>query len=263
VKRSRKRTRPTLSRRRLVGLGLALPAAAAVGLFTREVGTLAQTAAPATPLETPTPWSAWLPFIGAVAQTPPATATPAATATPTLSLYPEETEGPYYVDLNVVRQDITEGKAGQALRLVLQAVQLPAGTPIAGSAVDVWHADALGVYSDEAALGTQGRTFLRGTQVTDSTGAVQFQTIFPGWYRGRTIHIHLKVHASSRTFTSQLYFPEDLNNTVMATAPYRSRPNRDTTNATDSVYNQGTKPPLTAVTQEGGVYVARMTLGIA
>src|SRR5207245_4852485 len=110
---------------------------------------------------------------------------------------------------------------------------------------------------------TTTETYLRGTQVTNAGGAVEFRTIYPGWYTGRTIHIHVMVHTAGKTMTSQLYFAEDLNNAVMAQAPYSSRPNRDTTNATDSVYNQGTKPPLLSVTQESGVYVARMTLGIA
>jgi protocatechuate 3,4-dioxygenase beta subunit len=91
---------------------------------------------------------------------------------------------------------------------------------------------------------------------------VEFQTIYPSWYRGRTIHIHVMVHPTSTTaFTSQIYFAEDLNNAVLALAPYNTRPNRDTTNAADGIF-RGAAPPLPEVTREGGAYVARLTLGI-
>ena len=57
--------------------------------------------------------------------------------------------------------------------------------------MDIWHADAAGVYSDESVEGTEGLTYLRGYQVTDANGLVIFKTMFPGWYSGRTVHIHV------------------------------------------------------------------------
>src|SRR5205085_10558214 len=119
-------------------------------------------------------------------------------------LTPEVTEGPYYLDLNKVRSDITEGKGGAPLDLKLTVVDATGCTPIKDAAIDVWHCDAGGVYSgfSQASAGgpggsqstTDNQTFLRGTQVTDASGLAEFQTIYPGWYRGRAVHIHMKVH---------------------------------------------------------------------
>src|SRR5438067_2308343 len=109
-------------------------------------------------------------------------------------LTPEVTEGPYYLDLDKVRSDITEGKEGAPLDLKLTVVDATGCTPIKDAAVDVWHCDAGGVYSgfSQASAGggpgggqskTDDQTFLRGTQVSDANGLAEFQTIYPGWYR--------------------------------------------------------------------------------
>ncbi|WP_196760779.1 dioxygenase family protein, partial [Streptobacillus moniliformis] len=100
--------------------------------------------------------------------------------------------------------------------------------PLSGATVDVWHADALGVYSDEDAPmnheNTAGQKWLRGFQVSDKNGLVTFQTIFPGWYRGRTTHIHFKVRETvkgqTKEFTSQLFFDDTLADTIFGKAPY-------------------------------------------
>src|SRR5262245_33950864 len=112
---------------------------------------------------------------------------------------PAETEGPYFVDERLQRSDLTADpsdgsvQAGGPLRLKLNVLRTDGDcAPAAGVQVDVWHANASGAYSDEAANGTVGRKFLRGYQVTDTNGAVAFTTIYPGWYPGRTIHIHVK-----------------------------------------------------------------------
>lgn len=122
-------------------------------------------------------------------------------------LTPELTEGPYYLPLELIRQDITEGQPGLPLRLRVAVVDLANGgcVPLPDAAVDIWHCDAQGYYSgvegnpggnasSEAGAGAAAGTFLRGIQLTDADGAAEFQTIYPGWYSGRTVHIHMKVH---------------------------------------------------------------------
>ena len=154
-------------------------------------------------------------------------------------LYAQQTEGPFYLDLDSLRRDITEEKPGAALRLLV-AVQDESCAPLKDLAVDVWHCDASGVYSgfpgQLGGLDTSGETFLRGTQVTDDSGVATFDTIYPGWYPGRTTHIHFKVHVSSATeATSQIYFPEDVTVGVYQTAPYDERGQKDTPNAGDGI----------------------------
>ena len=106
-------------------------------------------------------------------------------------LAPEVTEGPYWIANHLTRRDIAEGKAGIPLSLHLTVVDATTCRPIKGADVEIWHADAQGVYS--GVQGNSGR-FLRGHQRSDANGRVVFHTIYPGWYRGRTPHIHLKVH---------------------------------------------------------------------
>jgi hypothetical protein len=71
----------------------------------------------------------------------------AGTAGAACKVYPQETEGPYYLDLDLLRSDITEGRAGTPLALVMQVVSATTCAPLKGVAVDVWHCDAAGVYS--------------------------------------------------------------------------------------------------------------------
>jgi protocatechuate 3,4-dioxygenase beta subunit len=180
---------------------------------------------------------------------------------------PALTEGPYYLNLNLVRQDITEGKAGAPLSLTIKLVQATSCTPITGAAVDVWHCDALGLYSGEAANNTVGKTFLRGTQLTDANGEVTFDTIYPGWYSGRTVHIHAKAHLSSnRIVTTQFVFPDGLTDTVFADqAPYNTRAARDTRNSCDMVVQQSDHgdPIILKIAADGsGGYTATITIGV-
>ncbi|PWJ90700.1 dioxygenase-like protein [Mesorhizobium loti] len=129
------------------------------------------------------------------------------------AITPEVTEGPFYFDPKLERADVTEGKKGIALAVRLQVVD--AGCrPLAGARVDIWHCDAQGAYSgypgqgDGRDVDTSGQTFLRGWQKTDARGIVSFATIYPGWYRGRTTHIHFKVFPDDRSvMTGQLFFP--------------------------------------------------------
>jgi protocatechuate 3,4-dioxygenase beta subunit len=190
-----------------------------------------------------------------------ATGTTAAAA-PSCVLTPEQTEGPYYIDGALVRRTITERKAGVALDLRLTVVDSSTCSPIAGATVEIWHADALGVYSGFGA-GASSRTFLRGAQRSDAHGLVEFKTLYPGWYRGRTPHIHVKVHVGGQTVhTGQLYFRDATTRRVYERAPYRSHGEPDTTNAADNIYGAGGSKSLLALRRRGRGYVGRLTMGV-
>jgi protocatechuate 3,4-dioxygenase beta subunit len=181
----------------------------------------------------------------------------------TCVLTPELTEGPYYVPNEKVRRNITEGSPGAPLTLKLTVVDASTCKPIRNAAVDIWHADAGGVYSGFGD-GASSRTFMRGIQRTNAKGLAQFRTVYPGWYQGRTVHIHVKVHVGgSVVHTGQLYFPDSVTDAVYGRAPYSSRPNRDVRNATDSVYrNGGSKSVVKLKRNSAGVYVATITMGV-
>ena len=183
-----------------------------------------------------------------------------ATGLMTCVLTPEQTEGPYYVANEHVRRNITEGRPGTPLTLRTTVVNASNCKPIKGAAVDIWHADASGTYS--GVLGNTG-TFMRGIQRANANGLALFQTVYPGWYRGRTVHIHVKVHIGGNVVhTGQLYFPDSLTDVVYAHSPYSSRPNRDTRNATDSVYRNGGSKSMLAVHKSGAGYVASIAMGV-
>ena len=210
-----------------------------------------------------------------------ATASRASTATATAApvacvVTPALTEGPYFVDERLNRSDIRSDpgtgavKEGVPLRLNLTVSNVDGGTcaPIANAVVDMWHCDALGEYSDISSgagqSNTSGQKFLRGYQVTDANGSVQFQTIYPGWYRGRTIHIHFKARtepdsASGYEFTSQMFFDETITDAVLARAPYNQKGSPDTRNAGDSIFNRALVVPLTA---EGDGYSGTLHIGV-
>jgi protocatechuate 3,4-dioxygenase beta subunit len=138
-------------------------------------------------------------------------------------LTPEATEGPFYFDPKLVRSDITEGKRGAPLLLTLQTVEAKDCALLEGTRVDVWHADGLGLYSGYARQetgSTKGETFLCGTQFTGADGKMRYATIYPGWYPGRTPHIHFEVFIDNRNvITGQLYFPEHITEHVYAASP--------------------------------------------
>lgn len=190
---------------------------------------------------------------------------PANTGPGTCTLYPQQTEGPYYVDGDMLRADLREDREGTLLVLELQVLRADGCTPLANAAVDVWHCDAAGVYSgfqgQLGGLNTTGQIFLRGTQLTGADGRVQFTTIYPGWYPGRTTHIHFKVHLSpTEEVTSQLYFPEDLNRQVYETDPYAEHGQKDTSNLADGFAGSA---PLLAVTSTLLGYAASMAITVA
>ena len=186
----------------------------------------------------------------------------------------EQDEGPYHRDTQPVRRDIVEDRDGVRLQLGIR-LTTGGGSDVSDATVEVWQCDALGRYSgfpppDDAAVVTAetaprgeylaDQTFLRGRQTTDAAGMVEFHTIYPGWYPGRTVHIHLMVHHGPTTLTSQLYFPDDITDQVLSRAPYAERPGRDTTNATDEIFSTGGEPALVDVAPDGDGYQAAICL---
>jgi protocatechuate 3,4-dioxygenase beta subunit len=189
-------------------------------------------------------------------------------------LIPEETEGPYPLDLSgreeFVRADITEGHPGAPMTLNLTLVDVNNGcSPISGARVDVWHTNADGIYSGHSQPGadTTGETFCRGIQLSDDTGQVSFQTIYPGWYAGRVTHIHFQVFVDSGlTVTSQIAFPQETTDAVYAAEPYAAKgPNTSVASVEqDSIFSDGSQFQLASIT--GGVdsrLMATLLVGVA
>ena len=191
-------------------------------------------------------------------------------AAPDCVAQPEQTEGPYFVEERLQRSDIRTDPATGArregapleLRFALSRV-LPDGTcaVLEGARFDVWHCDAHGVYSDvrDRSFDTTGQKFLRGYQVSDANGLVAFTTIYPGWYSGRAVHVHVKIRVPAdggRTdeFTSQLYFAESLTDRVHARAPYSAKKGQRLLNERDMIFREGgTKLVLPVQEQEGAL----------
>jgi protocatechuate 3,4-dioxygenase beta subunit len=178
-------------------------------------------------------------------------------------LTPELTEGPYYVPGEKLRHDVTEGKPGTPLKLNLRVLDVSHCTAIAGATVEIWHCDAIGVYSG-AIAGSPGTNFLRGGQRTNTHGVASFATIYPGWYPGRAVHIHVKVHVGGAVVhTGQLFFPAVVTDAVYTRAPYRSHGTHpDTANAADAIYRNGGNRGLLALKQTGKGYTAWITMGV-
>jgi protocatechuate 3,4-dioxygenase beta subunit len=218
----------------------------------------------------------------------------------TCSLAKEETQGPYWFDVDSVRTDIREGRPGTDLKLALRVQDASTcssggkATAVPNAVVELWHCDAGGSYSgfesgssaangggpppggpagasggtsdgayskgDSEAKTTDNGTYLRGAQVADANGIVQFTTIYPGWYRGRTTHIHLKVHVDKKTvLTTQLFADDDLTETVYRASPYSSHTGRDTRNADDSIFD---KSGVMTIQKRGAGYLGLINLGI-
>jgi protocatechuate 3,4-dioxygenase beta subunit len=136
-----------------------------------------------------------------------------------------------------LRRDITEGRPGFPLQLRLTIRDVTTCAPIAGAEVELWHCDAAGTYSG---VGADAGTFLRGQQLTNRKGRVLFDTIYPGWYPGRTPHIHVRVHTGGTiVHTGQLYFEEDVTSAVYEQGVYAPRGAADTSNAADFIYANG------------------------
>jgi protocatechuate 3,4-dioxygenase beta subunit len=213
-------------------------------------------------------------------RTAPTGATPTVTSTSKLApaqfesaatcqVATEAMEGPYYFDVDSIRADIREDREGRLLRLGVRVRDAGSCQPIENAIVDVWHCDSLGIYSgfESASKGlggsgrTDDRTYLRGAQATNEHGIVEFKTIYPGWYRGRTTHIHAKVHLDKSTLlTTQLYTNQAFDEKVYAGEPYSGDTGRDTFNDTDILYVDEGELTLT---MDGKTAIGLITLDVA
>lgn len=184
------------------------------------------------------------------------------------TLTPEQTEGPFFV-ASPERSDIRAGRPGALLELDLRVVEARTCAPLAGITVELWHADAAGVYS---AFGVEqgntadatGQDFLRGSRPTDAEGRVAFSTVYPGWYPGRTPHLHVKIVSQSGDdlLITQLYFPEAVTDAVYAAEPYSARGPRDTTNATDAASGRQAAALLLSIDATGSALRGEFELGV-
>ena len=190
---------------------------------------------------------------------------------------PAQTEGPYFVDEKLNRSDIRlepgDGslKPGVPLRLAFQVSRIEERScnPLVGAIVDVWHCDAMGIYSDvrDAGFDTRGKKFLRGYQVSNSSGLAEFMTIYPGWYSGRAVHIHFKIRTSpgsgrGQEFTSQIYFDETLTDKIHSQLPYTKKGRRNTMNDADAIFRDGGTKLIPALSRDGEGYSAKFAIGL-
>ena len=174
-------------------------------------------------------------------------------------LWAEQDEGPYHRDSQPQRRDVVEDRDGIALQLGIRLAR-DGDTPLprrdrgdlavrrARPLLRLPAARLLGRRHRRrprrAASTSPSRPSCAAARRTDAAGMVEFRTIYPGWYPGRTVHIHLMVHADDAVLTSQLYFPDEVSDQVLARAPYAERPGRDTTNATDEIFPTGGDPAV-------------------
>lgn len=230
---------------------------------------------------------------GESASVTPQTATDAAdlfAGTNTCTLTPDTTQGPYYFDADKIRGDIREDRQGARLRLALKVQDSETCAALPNAVVEIWHCDAAGLYSgaedqssggggtppgpppgggdqppgeqpgggDQDLVPTDDKRYLRGAQVSNAEGVVEFTTIWPGWYRGRTVHVHVMVHVSNeRVLTSQLMFDEELNAAVFAQRPYAAHTGRDTFNDGDTIFEDAM---LLKVVPDGDGHLASIVL---
>ena len=186
-------------------------------------------------------------------------------------LTPEAGEGPFYLDPKLLRPDITAGQPGAPLQLALQVVRAGDCATLSNARVDVWQADALGLYSGyekQSGVGgvstkaAAGQQYLRGTQITDAAGNVQFRTIFPSWYGGRTPHVHFKVFlGGNEVVASQIFFPDEISKEVFASwEPYREHTSKRTTFNNNDPIKEGV---YSDVTRQDKAYAAKAVLVVA
>jgi protocatechuate 3,4-dioxygenase beta subunit len=208
---------------------------------------------------------------GAAATAAAATSSAATTVLPSCIVRPALTEGPYFVDEKLDRSDIRSDPGTGAVRsgalltlnFLVSRVSGSACTALSGAVVDVWHCDALGVYSDVD--NARGQKFLRGFQTTDASGSAKFTTVYPGWYQGRAVHIHFKIRpTSSSEFTSQLFFDDALSTQVFAQTPYSQKGTQGITrNSADGIFQQSGGKLTLNVTKSGDAYAATFDIGLA
>jgi protocatechuate 3,4-dioxygenase beta subunit len=176
----------------------------------------------------------------------------------------EVTEGPYYVDLDLDRRDIRGGRKGIPLTLRFAVVNATTCRAIKNASVEIWHADASGAYSGVAG---NGGTWLRGIQRSNARGQVRFETILPGWYPGRTPHIHIKVFVSgSEIHTGQVFFPPAVIRSVYGRGRYAARGRVNSANANDGIYRQAGARAVLGMRRRGDSssdgYSGSLTIGV-
>jgi protocatechuate 3,4-dioxygenase beta subunit len=184
------------------------------------------------------------------------------------TLTTELSEGPYYFDVDSIRSDIREDREGTPLRLAIRVRENGSCKPLENAVVDVWHCDAGGLYSgfESASMGGPGggrsddETYLRGAQATNAEGIAQFTTVYPGWYPGRTAHIHVKVHLDRTTLlTTQLFFDEEVNEAVYRTEPYSGNGGRDVFNDDDGIFDESL---IAKAKKDGDGYLAAINFDV-
>lgn len=154
------------------------------------------------------------------------------------TLTPSDVQGPFWLNLALLRQDITEGTVGYPLSIYIKLIDANTCAPINGGVVDLWHDDPDGRYSGFASEGTAGSSALRGIQITGMDGLVRFDTVYPGWYTGRTPHVHLKINPNAGSeLTTQVYFEDEVSRRVYLTPPYDTRGPSPVTNDTDAFFD--------------------------
>ena len=196
---------------------------------------------------------------------------------PSCVVRPEQTEGPYFVDERLNRSDIRSDPAdgrvrpGMPLALTLAVSRISGGDcqPLAGAQVDIWQCDALGIYSDvqDPGFSTIGQKFFRGYQVTDARGEARFVTVYPGWYAGRTVHIHFQIRTApmaqrSFEFTSQMYFDDELTDRVHASPPYAAKGPRTARNQHDRIFRHGGDQLMLTPTATTDGYATTFAVGL-
>ncbi|HVJ19206.1 MAG TPA: intradiol ring-cleavage dioxygenase [Polyangiaceae bacterium] len=181
---------------------------------------------------------------------------------PQCVLRPAQTIGPYPNKAELERSDIRAGQEGALLRLGLRVLAVGACTPVVGATVDVWQCNASGNYSEYDAFGTADQNWLRGFQLTGEDGSVEFSTIYPGWYPGRTVHIHFRVRTATADFVSQLYFDDALSDEVLQASPYSAHTGVRARNANDGIFAVGGAELVLNVAAEGAEYRATYDVGL-
>jgi protocatechuate 3,4-dioxygenase beta subunit len=205
-----------------------------------------------------------LPILACAKETPPPPRRAGLIAGDTCPVTPEQTEGPFYFDPQLVRRDIKEGKAGVPLRLRLQIVDAAQCAPSGRARVDIWHCDPAGTYSGYDRERSAGERWLRGTQFADAEGVATFETLYPGWYEGRAPHIHLKAWLPDRReLTSQLYFPDALSEAVYREAAYARRGGPFQRNGEDGIFRRAGGAPLAEMARHADGYEGAIVIALS
>lgn len=215
-------------------------------------------------------------------------------AQPSCTVASQQTEGPFYFETKMIRKDITEGRPGSILNLKLKVVDSEDCAPVSDAIVDIWSCDAGGEYSGYETVYTKEgefkeqrglpkdkkkhadddrprfhqepnneKRFLRGAQVTDTNGEVEFRTIYPGWYPGRATHIHIKIYVGeNEVCTSQMYFPEALNDAVYQQEVYATKKGKRRMNDEDGIFRRDKNSPMLTLTEVEDEFVGTLTIGV-